>query len=114
MATSAPILPSADLRRTRAFYCFLGFTVVDASEDYLRVRYDDAEIHFYPAPHTDPDTNASGWYLRVEHPEELREKWAADGAECLDVPVPAVFGTTVFAVIDPDGGLLRVGPAGGV
>jgi len=111
VATSVPILPSADLERTRAFYCFLGFTVVDAADEYLRLRYDDAEVHFYPAPDTDPADNASGWYLRVDDPEELREKWRHDGLECPDVPVPALFGLTVFAVADPDGGLLRVGPA---
>ena len=111
VATSAPILPSADLERTRAFYCFLGFTVVDAADEYLRMRFDDAEVHFYPAPDTDPAANASGWYLRVEEPEELREKWQNYGVECPDVPVPAVYGPTVFAVADPDGGLLRVGPA---
>ena len=111
MATSVPILPSADLERTRAFYCFLGFTVVDAADEYLRLRYDDAEVHFYPDPDTDPSSNASGWYLRVAEPEELREKWRADGLECPDVPVPAVFGPTVFAVSDPDGALVRVGPA---
>ena len=62
VATSVPILPSADLERTRAFYCFLGFTVVDAADEYLRLRFDDAEVHFYPAPDTDPADNASGWY----------------------------------------------------
>ncbi|MEY9911705.1 catechol 2,3-dioxygenase-like lactoylglutathione lyase family enzyme [Catenulispora sp. MAP12-49] len=111
MATSVPILPSADLERTRAFYCFLGFTVVDAADEYLRLRYDDAEVHFYPAPDTDPAENPSGWYLRVQEPEELREKWSHDGVECPEVPVPAVYGPTVFAVADPDGALLRVGPA---
>ncbi|GAA1965715.1 VOC family protein [Catenulispora subtropica] len=112
MATSVPILPSADLERTRAFYCFLGFTVVDAADDYLRLRYDDAEAHFYPAPDIDPETNAGGWYLRVEEPEELREKWLHDGLECLDVPVPAVYGPTLFAVVDPDGAMVRVGRTG--
>jgi catechol 2,3-dioxygenase-like lactoylglutathione lyase family enzyme len=111
VATSVPILPSADLERTRAFYAFLGFTVVDAADDYLRLRYDDAEVHFYPDPDTDPADNASGWYLRVAEPEELREKWRHDGVECPDAPVPAVFGPTTFAVVDPDGAMVRVGPA---
>jgi len=111
VATAVPILPSADLERTRAFYCFLGFTVVDAAADYLRLRYDDAEVHFYPDPDTDAAMNAAGLYLRVAEPDELREKWSADGLECPDVPVAAVFGPTTFAVVDPDGALLRVGPS---
>jgi len=85
---------------------------VDAADEYLRLRFDDAEVHFYPAADTDPAANASGWYLRVEEPEELREKWQHDGVECPDVPVPAVYGPTLFAVADPDGALLRVGPVG--
>jgi len=111
VASAVPILPSADLERTRAFYCFLGFTIVDAADHYLRLRYDDAEVHFYPDPDTDPANNAAGWYLRVAEPEELREKWRADGMECPDVPVGPVFGPTTFAVVDPDGAMLRVGPA---
>ena len=111
MATSVPILPSADLERTRAFYCFLGFTVVDASGDYLRLRYGDAEAHFYPAPDTRPENNPAGWYLRVAEPEQLRERWRGYGLECLDVPVPAVYGPTLFAVLDPDGGMVRIGRA---
>lgn len=111
VAQTVPILPSANLERTRAFYCYMGFTIVDATPDYLRLRFADAEVHFHPAPDTDPATNTAGWYLRVEKPDELRFQWEADGLDCLDVPIPPVFGPTAFAVIDPDGGMLRVGPA---
>lgn len=112
-AAAVPILPSADLERSRAFYAFLGFTVLDLAEDYLRVRLDDAELHLYPAPDTDPGMNAAGWYLRTAYPDELRDKWTADGLDCPEVPVPRYFGETLFAVFDPDGNMLRVGPLAG-
>lgn len=112
-SASVPILPSADLERSRAFYAFLGFTVLDIARDYLRVRLDEAELHLYPAPDIDPGSNAAGWYLRTAYPDELRDKWTADGLDCPEVPVPSYFGPTLFAVIDPDGNMLRVGPLSG-
>jgi catechol 2,3-dioxygenase-like lactoylglutathione lyase family enzyme len=114
-ATSAavPILPSRDLERSRAYYAFLGFTVLDLADDYLRVGHDGVEVHLYLSPDTDPKENPGGWYLRAAEPEELRGKWSADGLECLDVPAPSHYGTTVFALIDPDGNMLRVGPVTG-
>jgi hypothetical protein len=111
--SAVPILPSADLGRSQAFYAFLGFTIVDASGEYLRLRLDEAEMHLYAAADTDPHTNPSGWYLRTPFPEELREKWVADGLECPDVEVPSWCGPTLFAVIDPDGNMMRVGPLSG-
>lgn len=112
-ASAVPILPSGDIERSRAYYAFLGFTVLDFEEDYLRVAHDGAEVHLYLAPETDPLTNPCGWYLKAPEPEELREKWTADGLECLHVPAPAYYGPTLFALIDPDGNMLRVGPATG-
>jgi catechol 2,3-dioxygenase-like lactoylglutathione lyase family enzyme len=109
-STAVPILPSQDLERSRAFYAFLGFTVLETADDYLRLRHDDVELHLYLAPDTDPSTNPSGWYLKTRDPEELRSKWIADGVECPDMPAPAYYGATVFALIDPDGNMLRVGP----
>ena len=112
-STAVPILPSADLERSRAFYSFLGFTVLDVAQDYLRVRHDEAEVHFYLSFETGPESNPGGWYLRSDHPDELREKWIADGLDCPDVPTPRRYGPTSFAVFDPDGNMLRVGPLTG-
>jgi hypothetical protein len=113
VVSAVPILPSADLGRSQAFYVFLGFTVVDTTGEYLRLRLDEAELHLYAAADTDPRTNPGGWYLRAAFPEELREKWVADGLECPDVEVPPCCGPTLFAVIDPDGNMMRVGPLAG-
>ena len=110
MSASVPILPSSDLSRSRAYYSFLGFRVIGETSDYLQVERDGVQVHLYLAPGTDPRENPSGWYLRTAFPEELREKWCADGVECPDVLVPDAYGVTVFALIDPDGNMLRVGP----
>jgi catechol 2,3-dioxygenase-like lactoylglutathione lyase family enzyme len=110
MSTAVPILPSADLDRSRDFYAFLGFQVLGQSPDYLRIAFDSVQLHFYLAAEADAWANPAGWYLRTAHPGELREKWCADGVECPAVPVPREYGPTVFALIDPDGNMLRVGP----
>jgi catechol 2,3-dioxygenase-like lactoylglutathione lyase family enzyme len=110
LSTAVPILPSADLDRSRAFYSFLGFRVLDQSTDYLQVALDGVQLHLYLAADTDPGANPSGWYLRTAHPGELREKWCADGVECPEAQVPREYGPTVFALVDPDGNMLRVGP----
>ena len=110
-SAAVPILPSGDLERSRAFYAFIGFAVLDLEEDYLRVSHDGVEVHLYLAPETDAASNPCGWYLKAAEPQDLREKWTADGLECVDVPVAAYYGATSFALIDPDGNMLRVGPA---
>ena len=113
-STAVAILPSGDLARSRAYYAFLGFRVLSETADYLQVELpvDDlgVQLHLYLAPETDACTNANGWYLRTPYPEDLRGKWCADGVDCPEVEVPDSYGPTVFALIDPDGNMLRVGP----
>jgi catechol 2,3-dioxygenase-like lactoylglutathione lyase family enzyme len=110
LSTAVPILPSEDLDRSRAFYSFLGFRVLSQSPDYLRIALDSVQLHLYLMSGTDPRTNPEGWYLCTAQPEELREKWCADGVDCPAAQVPAEYGSTVFALVDPDGNMLRVGP----
>ena len=108
---AVPVLPSVDLARAEACYTYLGFRVLSRAEDYLRVARDGIELHFYLAPDHDPFANSAGCYLQIDDPEALRAVWCADGVDCLDVPAPAYYGPTVFAVVDPDGNTLRIGPA---
>lgn len=110
LSTAVPILPSEDLDRSRAFYSFLGFRVLSQTPDYLRIALDSVQLHFYLTSDTDPRTNQEGWYLCTAQPDELRERWCADGVDCPAATVPAEYGATVFALVDPDGNMLRVGP----
>jgi catechol 2,3-dioxygenase-like lactoylglutathione lyase family enzyme len=112
-SAAVPILPSADLARTVACYSYLGFGVLGRAEDYLRIARDDIELHFYLDPGHDQLANSAGCYLRVSDPNALRAGWAADGVDCLDMPVPSYYGPTFFAIVDPDGNTLRIGPRHG-
>jgi catechol 2,3-dioxygenase-like lactoylglutathione lyase family enzyme len=111
-SAAVPILPSADLDRAQACYTYLGFQVLCRAEDYLQVVFGGIELHFYLAPEHDPFANSAGCYLRVDDPAALRAAWCADGVDCLECPAPAYYGPTLFAVVDPDGNTLRIGPRG--
>jgi catechol 2,3-dioxygenase-like lactoylglutathione lyase family enzyme len=109
--SAVPILPSGDLGRSESFYAYLGFHVLSRSEDYLRVRHGRIEIHLFLATDHDPLLNSAGCYLRVADPETLQSTWCADGVPCLEVPDSGGYGLTRFALVDPDGNILRYGPA---
>jgi catechol 2,3-dioxygenase-like lactoylglutathione lyase family enzyme len=109
-AALVPILPSSDLERSLAYYKYLGFDVLEHEKDYARLAWRGAELHLYPHPGLDPLANSAGCYLRVAAPHLVRTAWLGDGVECLDLPIPAHCGATVFAVVDPDGNTLRIGP----
>jgi catechol 2,3-dioxygenase-like lactoylglutathione lyase family enzyme len=105
-----PILPSSDLERSLAYYRYLGFDVLEHAADYARLTWDGAELHLYPHPGLDALSNSAGCCLRVGDPDGVRSAWMRDGVECLEMPVPKHCGFTAFAVVDPDGNTLRIGP----
>ena len=109
--SAVPILPSSDLARSADFYRYLGFRVLGRTEDYLRVRHGGIELHLFLAVDLDPFQNTAGCFFRVADPEALRRTWRRDGVACLDVPGSAGYGLTRFAVVDPDGNILRYGQA---
>lgn len=113
LAAAVPILPSAGLDGTTAFYTALGFLVLGRTPDYLRLARDGVELHFSLTPDHDPLRNQAGCYLRAADADGLREAWTDARFECLDVPLPdaEAYGLTVFALVDPDGNTLRFGPA---
>jgi catechol 2,3-dioxygenase-like lactoylglutathione lyase family enzyme len=109
-AAVVPILPSSDLDRSLAYYGYLGFRLLERAADYARLEWGGAELHLYPHPGLDPAANSLGCYLKVTDPKTLRAAWADDGVECLDMAIPSHYGPTTFAVVDPDGNTLRIGP----
>lgn len=115
-ATLVPILPSSDLDRSLAYYRYLGFDLLERADDYARLIWRDAELHLYPNPAVDPLANSAGCYLKVADPDALRAAWSGDGVDCVDVVgaaetnAPTPYGPTAFAVVDPDGNTLRIGP----
>jgi catechol 2,3-dioxygenase-like lactoylglutathione lyase family enzyme len=109
-----PILPSSDLDRSLAYYRYLGFDILEHATDYARLTWNGAELHLYPHPGLDPLANSAGCYLRVADPALVRTAWLRDGVECLDLPIAERNGATLFAVVDPDGNTLRIGPTLGL
>ena len=109
-SSAVPILPSPDLDRSLAFYAYLGFELLGRTEDYLRIALDGAELHLYLDPNLEPVVNGAGCYLRFSDPRTLWETWIADGVACLEMPGSEAYGRTLFAVVDPGGNTLRIGP----
>ncbi|MEV1019935.1 VOC family protein [Streptomyces sp. NPDC050264] len=118
----APIMPSRELSRTIAFYADLGFAA-DAhypDDGYLILLRDEAELHFFHAPDTDPLSTAHAVYLRLgggaHVVDALYEEWRSAGLSPdpyatprLVEPDDTVYGMREFAVVDLDGNLLRIG-----
>jgi catechol 2,3-dioxygenase-like lactoylglutathione lyase family enzyme len=116
-AAVAPILPSRDLDGTAAFYAPLGFSVAaryPEPEAYLILRRGGIELHFVVVPDLDPATSCAGAYVRLQHVDPLYEEFArvlhgAPPQPRLLSPEDKSWGMREFALIDPDGTLLRFG-----
>ena len=112
----APILPSRDLAATAAFYARLGFEQAGLwPDEYLIVSRDDIGLHFFFAPGTDPWTSNAACYLYVadadaRHAEYERLGLPGEGIPRLHgAPEETDYGLREFAVVDPNGNLLRIG-----
>lgn len=111
----SPILPARDLGAARAFWAGLGFATVylDPAE-YLLMKRDGAEVHFFAHPGLDPAQNDHGAYLRPADIRALHAEWAALGLSDTGIPryIPLEdkpWGMAELAIIDPDGNLVRAG-----
>ena len=116
MLDVAPILPSRDLEATSAWYSRLGFERKGLwPDEYLIVRRGAVGLHFFHAPDVDPFTSIAGCYLYTADADAIFAEWAA-----LDLPDSAIprlhgapqdtdYGLREFALVDPDGNLLRIG-----
>jgi len=113
---AAPILLSRDLRATAAFYARLGFEQTGIWEDeYLIVMRDEVGLHFVCEPGMDPYSTASACYLYAEDADALHAEYAALGLPGAGIPrlhgapEETDYGLREFALVDPDGNLLRIG-----
>jgi catechol 2,3-dioxygenase-like lactoylglutathione lyase family enzyme len=110
----SPIFPARDIAAAEAFYARLGFETVYRDEEYLLLRRDAAELHFWREPSHDPRAGAHGAYLRPGDIDALSAEIAALGLPASGVPRfhPAEdkpWGMRELALIDPDGNLIRAG-----
>ncbi len=111
-----PTLPSRSIQDTVAFYRRLGFEGEIWGEPY---RYailtrGKLELHFFTHPELRPAESSAGCYLRVLDVESVYRAFAlaqlpAQGIPRMDTLENKPWGMREFAVVDPDGNLLRVG-----
>ena len=111
-----PTLPSRSIGATVAFYRQLGFEGgAHASNDsYAILRRGPIEIHFFAPRDLVPSRSSAGCYLRVRDVDGLHRAFAssrlpAAGIPRLEEPEDKPWGLREFALVDPDGNLLRVG-----
>jgi catechol 2,3-dioxygenase-like lactoylglutathione lyase family enzyme len=111
----SPILPARDIDAAETFWAHLGFTTIykDPAE-YLLMKRDGAEVHFWRKPDLDPAANDAGAYLRPADIDALDTEWAAlglpgDGVPRLVRAEDKPWGMRELALVDGDGNLIRAG-----
>jgi len=111
----APILPSSDLAATTAFYERLGFEQAGLWPTYLILTRGEVGLHFFHMSDLDPWTSIAGCYLYVKDADGLYREYAALGLPGEGIPrlhgppEDSDYAMREFAVVDPDGNLLRIG-----
>jgi catechol 2,3-dioxygenase-like lactoylglutathione lyase family enzyme len=109
-ARCIPILASLDIEESRRFYVDqLGFRG-DRVGDYLIVRRDEMEIHFWLAKDRIFPENTS-CYIRGGQVPVLYEEYGARGVKKLSTFEVRPWNMKEFHIIDPHGNLLRFGCA---
>jgi catechol 2,3-dioxygenase-like lactoylglutathione lyase family enzyme len=108
-------LPSRDFAATIAFYGRLGFAVEYHGADWLILSRGPLELEFFSHPEILP---AESWFsacLRCDDPDSLLAEWRALGLPSDQGAIPRLTDMSkpdhaprLFALVDPDGSLLRV------
>ena len=108
-------LPARDFTATAAFYGRLGFAVEYRDEGWMILARGPLVLEFFAHPGLDPATSAFSACVRVEDPDALLDEWQRLGLSSETGAIPRLTGffrpeaaPRMFALIDPDGSLLRV------
>ena len=110
-----PILPSRSLNETLAFYRRLGFDgEIHRHGNYAILVREAIELHFFTHPELRPAESSAMCYLRVSDVERIYAAFALaelprQGRPRQDVLEDKPWGMREFAIVDPDGNLLRIG-----
>ena len=111
-----PILPSRSVAETVGFFRALGFEGGPHAADpgYAILRRGAVELHFFSHPDLVPAESSAMCYLRVGDVAEWHRDFAAAGLPSqgiprLTAPVQRPWGLREFALVDPNGSLIRVG-----
>jgi catechol 2,3-dioxygenase-like lactoylglutathione lyase family enzyme len=116
---AVPILPARNLVETRAFYERLGFETVgwwpDGFGGYAILERGNLELHFFAFPDLDPFESYAQCYWRIAELDDLHAELRqlglpAEGIPRLTPVESKPWGVREFALVDPNGTLVRVGP----
>ncbi|WP_339836654.1 VOC family protein [uncultured Flavobacterium sp.] len=113
MLTSViPKLPFIDKQKTINFYAKLGFSMLSDYGDYLLLKSNKVELHFFSFPTLIPEKSDFMIYLRVDSEIEKYYKKVQD----LEVKIhpngkleTKPWKQKEFAIVDPNGTLLTFG-----
>jgi catechol 2,3-dioxygenase-like lactoylglutathione lyase family enzyme len=108
-------LPSRDFAATVAFYKALGFVVEFQDQGWLMLARGPLELEFFAHPALEPSESWFSACLRVGDPDGLLAVWQQVGLPSDPKAIPRLTGfftpagaPRMFALVDPDGSLLRV------
>ncbi len=111
----SPILPTRDILAAERFYARIGFeTIYRDEEEYLLLKREGAELHFFLSAGHDPARSDHGAYLRPTDIDALSDELAKLGLPSKGIPrfVSAEdkpWGMRELALVDLDGNLIRAG-----
>ena len=110
-----PILTSRSLPDTVSFYGGLGFEGdVHPHGDYAILARGDVELHFFTDRDLDPATSSAGCYIRVPDVDGISRAFESANLPRTGIPrqdpiQDKPWGMREFAIVDPDGNLVRIG-----
>lgn len=111
-----PTLPCRSVSVTVEFYKRLGFEggAHEFNSEYAILQRGAVELHFFTHEELVPAESAAGCYIRVLDVEGIYRSFSASklprtGIPRVDTLEDKPWGLREFAVVDPDGNLLRIG-----
>lgn len=107
-----PKLPMRNKNATKTFYIGkLGFTEISDYGDYLLIKKDNIEIHFFEFKDLDPKENYGQVYIRTNDIDNLYQSLLDSNVNIHpNAPLQAKpWGQKEFALLDPDNNLLTFG-----
>jgi catechol 2,3-dioxygenase-like lactoylglutathione lyase family enzyme len=112
---ATPNLPSRDFAATAAFWARLGFEQDYRDDHWMILSRGTMTVEFFPHPDLDPRDSWFSACLRVDDLDALHAEWQAIGLPTDPTALPRLTGIEdkppvprMFALVDPDGSLLRV------
>jgi catechol 2,3-dioxygenase-like lactoylglutathione lyase family enzyme len=109
-----PTMPAQDIEETESFYKKLGFFTVYKDTNYLLMKREAAEVHFFHHPKLDKWACDHGAYIRPSDVDAF-----SDEVTLLNLPSEGIprfgpaedkpWGMREATLLDPNGNLLRIG-----